>query len=287
MQDVRLPAEVAGRCVELAAGLEAPRGLLEVACVEASVVPSDQLVHVGLRHSHASCFDASGRQVEHATRLDLNLAWPSIASRVARWYARSVRTDQQASDPLLRRMTLDEWADLPEDEEGELVDGWLVEEEVPDFLHEAIVAWLLAKLVAWTSDVGGIAGGSDAKFAVASDRGRKPDITVFVPGRMPPRRGLVRVPPEIAVEIVSTRARDRRRDRVEKSAEYAAFGIPWYWIVDPEPLRLEIHRRRDDGSYIEALAASAGVLRDVPGCPGLVLDLDELHAYVARLTRDE
>jgi Uma2 family endonuclease len=180
-------------------------------------------------------------------------------------------------------MTLDEWADLPEGEEGEFVDGWLVEEEVPDFVHEAIVAWLLEKIVAWTRARGGIAGSSDAKFAVASSRGRKPDITVFVPGRMPPRRGLVRVPPEIAVEVVSSRPRDRRRDRIEKSAEYAAFGIAWYWLVEPEPLRLEILRRNDAGSYVTALVASTGVLRDVPGCPGLVLDLDELAEYLARL----
>jgi len=181
-------------------------------------------------------------------------------------------------------MTLDEWADLPEDEEGEFVDGWLVEEEVPDFVHEAIVGWLLEKFVAWTRARGGIAGASDAKFAVASDRGRKPDISVFLPGRMPPRRGLVRVPPEIAVEIVSARPRDRRRDRVEKSAEYAAFGIRWFWLVDPEPLRLEIQGRDDDGAYATALVASTGVIRDVPGCPDLLLDLDELASYLERLS---
>lgn len=183
-------------------------------------------------------------------------------------------------------MTLDEWADLPEDEEGELVDGWLVEEEVPDFIHEVIVGWLLRHLVAWTQARGGVAGASDAKFAVSTTRGRKPDLTVFLPDRMPPARGLVRVPPAIAVEIVSSRPRDRRRDRLEKSAEYATFGIRWYWIVDPEPLRLEIHRLADDGSYALVAAMSSGVHRDVPGCPGLVLDLDELTEYLARLARD-
>lgn len=198
-----------------------------------------------------------------------------------------MRAVPQASDPLLRRMTLDEWADLPEDEEGEFVDGWLVEEEVPDFLHEAIVAWLLEKLGKWSRERGGIAGASDAKFAVASNRGRKPDATVFLPGRLPPARGLVRVAPEIAIEIVSVRPRDRRRDRLEKSAEYAAFGIPSYWIVEPEPLRLEIHRRSASGTYELALSADAGVIRDVPGCPDLVLDLDELREHVARLTRDD
>lgn len=197
-----------------------------------------------------------------------------------------MRAGPQASDPLLRRMTLDEWADLPEDEEGELVDGWLVEEEVPDFLHELITAWLLEKLVPWARKRGGVAGGSEAKFAVSPSRGRKPDVTVFLPDRMPPARGLVRVPPEIAVEIVSTRARDRRRDRVEKSVEYAAFGVRFYWLVDLEPLRIEVRRLQGDGSYAVAKAMSEGVHSDVPGCPGLVLDLAELRDDIARLRHD-
>jgi Uma2 family endonuclease len=184
-------------------------------------------------------------------------------------------------------MTLDEWADLPEDEEGELVDGWLVEEEVPDFLHELIVAWLLQSLVPWVRARGGVAGGSDAKFAVTRNRGRKPDVTVFLPPRMPPARGLVRVPPEIAVEIVSTRPRDRHRDRVDKAAEYAAFGIPWYWIVESEPLAIELHQLGADRRYARVWQATSGRHDGVPGCPGLVLDLDALHADVARLARDD
>jgi Uma2 family endonuclease len=212
---------------------------------------------------------------------------PTVAGSERRWYSSTVRTVPHASDPLLRRMTLDEWERLPEDEDGELVDGWLVEEEVPDFLHELVVAWLLQALVPWARARGGVAGGSGAKFAVATNRGRKPDVTVFLPaGKLPPARGLVRVPPTIAVEIVSRRPRDQRRDRVDKAAEYAAFGIPWYWLVDPEPLRLEIHRLGEGGAYEVAFAATAGVQRDVPGCAGLVLDLDELLADIARLPRD-
>jgi Uma2 family endonuclease len=184
-------------------------------------------------------------------------------------------------------MTLDEWADLPEDEEGELVDGWLVEEEVPDFLHELIVSWLLETLAPWSRKRGGVTGGSEAKYAVARDRGRKPDVTVFLPPRMPPARGLVRVPPEIAVEIVSRTPRDRRRDRVDKAAEYAAFGIPWYWLVEQEPLAIEIHQLGAERRYARVWEASEGRHDAVPGCAGLVLDLDELRADIARLSRDD
>jgi hypothetical protein len=123
------------------------------------------------------------------------------------------------------RLSLEEWADLSEDVPGEFVDGRLVEEEVPDYLHEVLVAWLARVIGNWgdTRDV--IVGGSDAKFGVSPNRGRKPDLSVFLDGRRPPARGLVRVPPDIAVEVVSPSPRDARRDREEKMSEYSSFGI--------------------------------------------------------------
>jgi Uma2 family endonuclease len=39
---------------------------------------------------------------------------------------------------------------------------------------------------------------------------------------------------DLCVEILSGSVRDRQRDLFEKRAEYAAAGIPEYWIVDPE-----------------------------------------------------
>jgi Uma2 family endonuclease len=83
------------------------------------------------------------------------------------------------------------------------------------------------------------------------------------------------MPPDIAIEVVSPSRRDERRDREEKLGEYAAFGIRWYWIVDPERRTVEIHAL-DGGSYVLAVEGSAGVIESVPGCPGLLLDLDVL-----------
>jgi len=179
-------------------------------------------------------------------------------------------------------MTLEEWADLPDEIEGELVDGYLVEEEAPELIHEAIVGWLIHKLGDWAYARGGIVAASGAKFAVGERTGRRPDVTVFLPERMPPGGSLVRTPPYVAVEIVSQTARDRRRDRVEKHAEYAAFGIPWYWIVDWRPRTIEVFARQADGRYGRALCATSGAQADVPGCAGLMLDLDDLWSRVER-----
>lgn len=180
-------------------------------------------------------------------------------------------------------MTLEEWARLPEDEEGELVDGQLVEEEVAGYVHEVVVAWLVQLFASWLGDKGFV-GGSEAKLAVRPKRGRKADLTVFLPGgHVPPRYGPVTVPPDIAVEVITPTPRDARRDRVEKPDEYAAFGVRFYWLVDPELRTLEVYELGADGRYIRALSASDGVIAEVPGCEGLAMDLNALWARIDRL----
>jgi len=184
------------------------------------------------------------------------------------------------------KLSLDGWAALPEDEPGELVDGFLVEEEVPNYVHEFLVILLGRILGDWIIPRGGIVAGSDAKFAVKDDRGRKPDLTLYLPdSRFPSPRGVVTSPPDLAVEIVSATPRDGRRDRVEKVADYAAFGVRYYWIVDPQLRSLEILELGTDGRYAHALGADTGVIENVPGCEGLTLDLDALWAAIDRVEK--
>jgi len=179
-------------------------------------------------------------------------------------------SDQSAAGPTPRDdLTLEQWAAMPEDEPGELVDGRLEEEEMPDFVHELIVTWLGHAFRSWLSGLGGFVGGSGVKFAVGL------------------RRGLVRLPPDIVVEVISPRPADVRRDRVEKMNDYAAFGVRWYWLIDPEPRSVEVFERGADARYVRALGASGDALAAVPGCEGLVLDLPALWREVDALGPDE
>ena len=43
----------------------------------------------------------------------------------------------------------------------------------------------------------------------------------------------------------------------------------------------------DNGRYVHALGATSGVIEHVPGCEGLVLDLDALWEEVERLAPKE
>lgn len=180
----------------------------------------------------------------------------------------------------IKPMTLSEWATLDEDIEGELVDGMLEEEEMPSFLHEIVVAWLIRTLGGWASRRRALVAASEAKIAVGARRGRKPDLSLYLAGAAPSLSdALVRVAPHLVVEVASPRARDVRRDRVEKPADYARAGVRYYWILDPQLRSLEVFELGRDGRYAVALTASQGRLR-APGCPGLVVDLDALWKEV-------
>lgn len=179
-------------------------------------------------------------------------------------------------------MSLEEWASLPEDEGGELVDGELVEDEVADWDHEDVVAWVMLLLGAWATARGGRVYASDGKFAVRPGRGRKADVSLFLAGTpLPPRHGPCTTPPDILVEVISSDARDVRRDRIEKATEYAAFGVRFYWLIDPDARTFEIFELQTGGHYLRLVGISEGAI-DVPGCEGLRLDLDALWAKLDR-----
>lgn len=183
-------------------------------------------------------------------------------------------------------LTLEEWAALAEDEGGELVDGTLEGEEVPDPVHELAVTLLVLFFGNHVIPKGGFVLGSETKLAIRPDRGRKADLSVYLPGgARPPRRGAIKVPPDIVVEVVTPTPRDERRDRVEKMADYQAFGVRHYWLVDPALGSVEVFELRD-GLYARVAAATAGRL-DVPGLPSVVLDLDDLWAKLAELGPEE
>jgi Uma2 family endonuclease len=159
------------------------------------------------------------------------------------------------------RLTLAEWAALPEDEPGELHDEHLTEEEGADRDHEDVVAWLILALGGWIRARGGRIYASDGKYAVAPGVGRKADVSAFFPGtNLPPRHGPWTTPPDIMVEVVSPTPRDGRRDRVEKLGEYAAFGVRFYWIVDPQLRTFEVHEL--DPRRKAASAAAGGLSED-------------------------
>jgi Uma2 family endonuclease len=184
-------------------------------------------------------------------------------------------------------MSLEQWADLDEDTPGELVNGRLEQEEMPTAVHE-LVALLIARLLsAWLSPRGGVAFGSELKLAVREQRGRKADASAYFPGRAFPARGVAATkrPPTVVVEVLSPRPRDVRRDTVDKLAEYAVFGVTYYWIVDPLARTLEVRRLDTAGRHVTLAAAAEGSV-EIPEHLGLIVDLDAIWAETEKLPEE-
>ncbi len=186
------------------------------------------------------------------------------------------------------QLSVAQWAELDDEVSGELVDGRLEEEEMPTALHEAVALWIARVLGNWVVPRGGMAFGAELKLAVSGRRGRKADASAYLPGRpLPGRRaGATRRPPSIVVEVLSSRPRDVRRDTVDKLAEYAAFGVSYYWVVDPLARTVEIRQLDPGGRHVTLLSAADGV-HDIAGCDGLRLDLDGLWSEIDRLPDED
>jgi Uma2 family endonuclease len=149
--------------------------------------------------------------------------------------------------------TWDDFVALEEDDLRELVDGELVEVEVPTFNHEKPVARLVAGLTSWSNAHGGSAPASGYKVRVSSRSGVMPDVQFYRRGKEPAadqNQGLIQGKGDLVVEIVSPYS--RRYDRVKKLNWYAQPGVPEYGIVDPEARTLERLVLREGADVIAA-----------------------------------
>ena len=172
------------------------------------------------------------------------------------------------------------WADfvgLDEDDPRELIDGALLEIDVPNKKHEWIVATLVWLLNAWARprDAGTVLA-SGYKIRISEGRGVMPDVQFIRRGResILGDDAMVGGAPDLVVEVVSPTS--ARYDRVQKLAWYAAIGVAEYWIVDPQAETLEQLILGVDGRFV--IGASLGgtdVFRPV-SFPGLDVSLADL-----------
>lgn len=77
--------------------------------------------------------------------------------------------------------------------------------------------------------------------------------------------------PTLTVEVLS----DPRHDKIRKRDAYAKYGVPEYWIVDPDADRVEIYRLTDKG-YGKPEILEVGETLTTPAIPGLEIDLAHL-----------
>ena len=175
-----------------------------------------------------------------------------------------------------RLVTWGDFLKLDEDDGRELLDGRLVEGEVPTRQHEHIVVTLITLLTQWAWRHGGRTLASGYKVRIHEHRGVMPDLQYFRPGNFPgpeQEQGLAEGRPDVAVEVISPGS--RRYDTVRKRADYAAIGVPEYWLIDPKRRTLTRLVLRK-GEYAAAEEPSGDEVFRPDGFEGLEIPLARL-----------
>jgi len=144
--------------------------------------------------------------------------------------------------------TPDDLLRMPDAVNYELVDGKLVERNMG--MESSLIGMRIGhRLSSFVEDRRlGLLFGADAGyqcFPNAPDKVRKPDVSFIRSGRLPgdrPPDGHCRIPPDLAVEVVSPN--DLAYEVEEKVTEYLRVGVPIVWVVSPKTQTVRIHRPR-------------------------------------------
>src|SRR5437764_1140051 len=151
-------------------------------------------------------------------------------------------------------MTAEEYLALGETRERyELIDGVVVRSPSPTPRHQR-VAFLIALQVEshaeQNTDVRMIPG---VDVRVARSRVYRPHIVVYARGRAGELPELLTSAPDLVVEVLSPGS--ERKDLVTKRADYEAFGVSEYWVVEPDALTVR-QWVRSEGKFQEASGVS-------------------------------
>jgi Uma2 family endonuclease len=182
-------------------------------------------------------------------------------------------------DVLVR--TREDFERLPEDGLWEVVEGRAILLPASTYQHQKLsAAWLIAFDRALKPLASGhVVPTVDVLIpvpprAISQVQSRVPDLVVS--RREPGERFEVGDPPELVIEILSTRRGNV--ERTEKMDDYARAGIGEYWIVNPFDRAVEVYLLRD-GDYALERTVSEGTLAP-RAFPGVAIHLEEIWAAV-------
>lgn len=173
-----------------------------------------------------------------------------------------------------RLLTYDDLASFPDDGlRRELLGGELVVTPAPRLRHQDIVGRLHLELGGLVKQRGGgrvYLAPTDVILSIHDVV--EPDL-IFVDQtqiEILTEKNIQGVP-ALLIEVLS----DARTDRVRKRDVYASFGVPEYWIVDPEADRVEIYRL-DGDHYGKPEILEPGDMLTFPALPDLAISVTEL-----------
>ncbi len=173
-----------------------------------------------------------------------------------------------------RPMTYDDLLRLPEFARAEVLGGILETSPTPLPKHSKAQR-SLGRFVGGPFDddegYGGPGGWwifSDVDIQLGPHDIVRPDVAGWRRKRLnqPGEQQPITVVPDWICEVSSPTT--AARDRIEKRDLYGRYGVPHYWIVDPDTKMLEVFERQDQrwvllGTYGEGATASARPFREI------------------------
>jgi len=181
-----------------------------------------------------------------------------------------------ATHPVRVPLTYDEYVLFPDDgRRYELMDGDPYVSPAPSTFHQTVSRRLQFALMALLEETR-LAFVFDAPVDVILSPTDvvQPDLALVRSARRSIiTQRAIEGAPDVVVEILSPFGRDR--DERLKYALYARFGVPEYWIVDPEVGHISVNVLGEQGYRVHALCDRASRIES-PGFSELTFPLEPL-----------
>jgi Uma2 family endonuclease len=160
---------------------------------------------------------------------------------------------------------------LPDDgNRYEVLDGKLLVTPLPSIPHQGVATRIAGRLMLYC-DAHGIGFVAAPGGILHGESELQPDVAVYLGRRMRDESDWAKLPaPALVVEILSPST--RHRDVGVKRAAYLHWGVPEYWIIDPdERVVIIVRPGLDDERVVDTLR-----WRSRPELPALEIGLDEV-----------
>ena len=161
-----------------------------------------------------------------------------------------------------RKLTLDDYCKLPDDQDYEIIEGVLHVSPRARARHQHAASKFIVLLVNEVEDKGLGVVIPDADLIVDErDTYISPDIMFFAGDRFSAINPdeFIRIIPDLVGEVLSPSTRDY--DQTVKRDTYARLGVRHYWTADAARRQMMEHLLEEDGTYRTRIARAPEVFR--------------------------
>jgi len=172
------------------------------------------------------------------------------------------------------RKTVSDYMRLDETTRVELIQGEFLMTPSPTYRHQAIVRNLLVLLHSFVTRAGlGQIVPAPLDVILSEHDVVQPDLVFVAADHFDRIKERLHGPPDLAVEILS--ASNAERDRIVKRDLYRQYGVPEYWIVDPDAQTIEVLSLESGEWRLHGIFGKSEELAS-PILPGLRLSLEQV-----------